>query len=397
MPNQENGKFLYTIKSDCHYLDECIWKLNFIKENILWINMNISPVNIIHILIVWQSLLFAVVLATPAYNKNKSNLFLSLLLLTLAVHFSYNLLYSNGLYVDVLPQYSCSYGFLYGPLFFLYIKFHLEKNAAMKPRQWLHFVPFFTILIVTAAGFKICKWASLLIFPTMLTYAILSFRELALYAQTIVHVSSKNVDSETKWLKTLSVFMLAIVLVDIFSARVQSIPIFNTQLQTEVVVQVVILCFVSLINYQGLRNPLPFQQISESDIELSKASNAKAPLAKIDVQILQDLVARLDQYMLECQPYLDADLSINAVAASMGVSEKNLSQSINTIVGANFSDYINTYRIEYVRKKLDDDTARSMSIKEVMYESGFNSRSVFNTAFKKKTGFTPSEYQKRHQ
>ncbi|MBK7223520.1 MAG: AraC family transcriptional regulator [Saprospiraceae bacterium] len=359
--------------------------------------MNFSPVNIIHILIIWQSLLFAVVLATPAYNKNKSNLFLSLLLLTLAVHFSYNLLYTNGLFLDVLPRYSCSYGFLYGPLFYLYIQFYLEKDAKLDKWRWLHFVPFFGILVVTAFGYKICKWAGFFIFPAMLAYAFFSFRELALYSRTIPHVSSKSVSSEIKWLKTLSVFMLVIVLLDLLAAQIHIINIFNINVKVEVVVQSGILLFVSLINYQGLKNPRPYQQISESDIALSKASELKVPMAKTDKQALQDLAASLDQYMTETRPYLNPDLNINTLAFNLGVTEKTLSQTINSIMGANFSDYINSYRIEFVRQKLEEDKDRSMSIKEVMYEAGFNSRSVFNTAFKKKTGLTPSEYQKYHQ
>ncbi|MBK7788897.1 MAG: hypothetical protein IPJ54_10035 [Saprospiraceae bacterium] len=45
-------------------------------------------------------------------------------------------------------------------------------------------------------------------------------------------------------------------------------------------------------------------------------------------------------------------------------------------MGSNFSDYINSYRIQFVRQKLEEDKDRSMSIKEVMYEARFNSRSV---------------------
>ena len=183
--------------------------------------MKINPINIIHVLVIWQSLLFAIVLVTPRYSKNKSNKFLSLLLLTLGVHFIYNFLYSNGLYLHILPRYSCCYGFLYGPLFFLYIKFHLEKGATFKPLYWLHFSPFFLILVLTSLGFIVCRYVGILIFPVMLAYSIFSFREIAIYTKTIPHVSSKNFTSETKWLKTISVFMLVIVLLDILQSQIQ--------------------------------------------------------------------------------------------------------------------------------------------------------------------------------
>ena len=359
--------------------------------------MKFNPINIIHVLIIWQSLLIAIVLATPKYNKNKGNKFLSLLLLTLGVHFIYNILYTNGLYLHVLPPYSCCYGFLYGPLFFLYIKFHLEKDAIFRPLYWLHFSPFLSIMILTSLGFFVCIYVGILIFPVMLAYSIFSFREISVYTKTIPHVSSKNFTSETKWLKTISVFMLVIVLLDLLQSQMQFISISHFKIPIEFVVQIGLLLFVSMINYQGLKNPHSFQQISESDIAMSKSVEAKSSLAIIDKKALHELADRLIKYMENEKPYLNPDLNINTLAGALKVSEKTISQTINHIIGTNFSDYINSYRIEYARLKLELDIERLLSIKEIMYDVGFNSRSVFNSAFKKKTGLTPSEYQKSHK
>ncbi len=359
--------------------------------------MKINPINIIHVLVIWQSLLFAIVLATPKYNKNRSNKFLSLLLLTLGVHFIYNFLYTNGLYLHILPPYSCSYGFLYGPLFFLYIKFHLEKGAAFKPWYWLHFSPFLLILILTSFGFIVCRYVGILIFPVMLAYSILSFREIAIYTKTIPHVSSKNFTTETKWLKTISLFMLVIVLLDLLQSQMQYVTVSHFEIPIEVIVQIALLLFVSMVNYQGLKNPQSFQQISQSDIAMGKSSETKSTLATIDKNTLLELANKLEEYMKQDQPYLNPELNINTLASTLGVREKTISQTINHIIGSNFSDFVNSYRIEDARLKLEQDSERSMSIKEIMYDVGFNSRSVFNTTFKNKTGLTPSEYQKRHK
>ena len=104
--------------------------------------MKIESINIIHSLVIWQSLLFAIVLITPKYKKRSENKFLAVFLLVLGMHFIYNVLLSNNLYLNVLPQYSCTYGLLYGPLLFLYIKCHLRKDIDLKLMDLLHFSPF---------------------------------------------------------------------------------------------------------------------------------------------------------------------------------------------------------------------------------------------------------------
>jgi len=143
--------------------------------------MKIESINIIHSLIIWQSLLFAIVLITPKYNKKKENKFLAGFLFVLGVHFIYNVLLSNSLYLNILPKYSCVYGFLYGPLLFLYIKSHLRKNFVIKLLESLHSLPFLTIVMLTLFGVAICNTAKLLIVPVMLFYCFLGFFEVEKY------------------------------------------------------------------------------------------------------------------------------------------------------------------------------------------------------------------------
>ena len=191
--------------------------------------------------------------------------------------------------------------------------------------------------------------------------------------------------------------MLVIVLFDILQSQIPLIYIGQFEIPTEFVVQTCLLLFVSMVNYQGLKNPHSFQQITESDITISKASETKSSLQTIDKKVLQELAEKLEKYMELEKPYLNPDINIKMLAEYMKVSEKTMSQTINHIIGSNFSDFINSYRIEDARSKLEKDTEETISIKEIMYDVGFNSRSVFNLAFKKKTGLTPSDYQKRYK
>jgi len=104
---------------------------------------------------------------------------------------------------------------------------------------------------------------------------------------------------------------------------------------------------------------------------------------------------QLDQHMTEARPYLDADLSVDQLAHQIGVPTRDLSRAINEGLGKNFFELISDYRIAEARRQLER-AEPGTTILEVMYDSGFNSKSVFNTAFKKATGMTPSAYRTRH-
>jgi AraC-like DNA-binding protein len=69
---------------------------------------------------------------------------------------------------------------------------------------------------------------------------------------------------------------------------------------------------------------------------------------------------------------------------------------LNETAGTNFYDFINSYRLERVTEYLKDPKKRDQSILEIAFGAGFNSKSTFNTVFKRKTGMTPTEYRMRH-
>ncbi|MEM1036053.1 MAG: helix-turn-helix domain-containing protein [Pseudomonadota bacterium] len=104
---------------------------------------------------------------------------------------------------------------------------------------------------------------------------------------------------------------------------------------------------------------------------------------------------RLLQYVDGEQSYLDPDLNLANLADKVAMTPRELSELLNQSLGVHFFDFINNHRIQYAQKCLLNDPKRS--ILEILYESGFNSKSSFNTAFKKHTGMTPSAYRSSQQ
>lgn len=104
---------------------------------------------------------------------------------------------------------------------------------------------------------------------------------------------------------------------------------------------------------------------------------------------------RLDRRMAEARDYLDSDISLAQLAARIGTSPQLLSQYLNEALGLNFFDYINGLRVAEVQKLMGDAAMADRPLLDLAFDAGFNSRSTFNAAFKKKTGEAPSQWRKR--
>ncbi|EZH74290.1 hypothetical protein ATO12_15605 [Aquimarina atlantica] len=106
------------------------------------------------------------------------------------------------------------------------------------------------------------------------------------------------------------------------------------------------------------------------------------------------LLDKLTLFMNEKKPFLDGDISLITLANSLDVNPKVLSFVINEHSNKNFNDYINNWRVEEVKKRLNDKAYNHYKMLSIAFDCGFNSKSTFNLAFKKATGLSPSQYKK---
>lgn len=95
------------------------------------------------------------------------------------------------------------------------------------------------------------------------------------------------------------------------------------------------------------------------------------------------------------QPYINMDLTLKDLATALDTYPYYITQVLNTVFNQNFYDFINTYRVEEVQRRLSDPQFKNLTILAVAYDCGFNSKSSFNRIFKQKTGLTPSQYKNR--
>lgn len=114
----------------------------------------------------------------------------------------------------------------------------------------------------------------------------------------------------------------------------------------------------------------------------------------VQTPIPDDLKARLEDLMTRQRVYTESDLNLPLLAEKMEISVHDLSALLNNGYGQNFNQFINTYRITLAKELLLSERHAHLSILGIAFEAGFNSKTTFNTTFKKATGLSPSDWKK---
>ena len=135
---------------------------------------------------------------------------------------------------------------------------------------------------------------------------------------------------------------------------------------------------------ERLRNALRFDPDE-------KVEEAPPKPQTIDPELSQNEKKLLD-WMAEEEPFLNADLTLQDLSAHMKMTAPALSRLINSSQGKNFNDFINSYRVETVKKHLLDEEKKHLSLLAIALDCGFNSKATFNRAFRKHAGMSPSQF-----
>jgi AraC-like DNA-binding protein len=109
----------------------------------------------------------------------------------------------------------------------------------------------------------------------------------------------------------------------------------------------------------------------------------------------KEYMERLDAVMKSGKPHFEPELTLSGLSEKTMIPERYLSQIINDVMGRNFYDYVNEFRIKEAMRLLEKNDS-DMNVLEILLESGFNSKSAFNAVFRKVTGMSPSEYKRKH-
>jgi AraC-like DNA-binding protein len=336
----------------------------------------LQPVNVVQVLY-FALCLYGVLLLlhTPRFKA------LCLLLILESLLMAFNFSEETGFFKQVIlvtPIFTlCT-----GPAFYLFIKHLVYADTKWRRHDFFHFLPALFAIPFTNYTQSVIAVGSF----SLLAYGVISYSLLGKYLRASQQMSSAALDMQLNWLRTMMWIFVVLGVTDTIRLNLQTelnYEILNTwylahHLST-------FFLYACLIGF-ALRQPLLFDGLANFD---DSDSNQK----EHDLSVI--LFQQINQRLTELELFKQPRLSLNDVATNLEIGIKEVSSAVNIGSGLNFCEYINSLRVVEVKRKIDLHSGATLSLLEIGFESGFNSKSSFNTSFKNSTGLTPSQYQRQ--
>jgi len=231
-----------------------------------------------------------------------------------------------------------------------------------------------------------------------LSYMIFTLLLINRYTNTLKEMFAALEKVKLTWLRNITILMLSLLLIFLtenflFLFDINFSHFFN-------LTSVIMAISVYALGYMGLSRSevfssseisTPIKQLYQVDPSNKDASYEKSGLSEEKAtQCQKELLALMKNEEL----FRDNNLTLSKVAGKLNISTHNLSEVINRRIMLNFFDFINSYRVEQVKKDLLAAEKQNLTLLAIAFDAGFNSKSSFNAIFKKHTGKTPSEFRK---
>jgi AraC-like DNA-binding protein len=302
----------------------------------------------------------------------------------------------------------------YPQFLFLYAKYITKQYAKFKRKDLVHFLPTLIGIIIVAIQYdpsisnltelafhyKKLEFTRSFLGISMIVciwlYTLASTRLIYYYKKQ--RSNAYSFDSHTISLTWLFVVVISIFIyfhVMIISTRYDERFFILEHL--ELFRSGTLLIFVYIVSLWGLKQrqlisisrPVSLNKaitFKESDPDRYQKSGLKDDQAEVYLQ-------KLIEYMDKAEAWKDNELSVAKLSEETGIPKHYITQVLNENLKKNFYTFVNEYRTEYAKKLIASEQYEAWSFVAIAYESGFNSKTAFNSFFKKYTDMTPTEYR----
>ena len=366
--------------------------------------------------IIQAALLAALIYFYPKSDRSV-NIFLALYMICFCIPMSIPIIqhyftWQILILIDPIPLLS-------GPFLYFYIR-SFKENITWK-KMWPHLVMFGAYVVLDISLFidfinqfqfssvvpeEVVHHPSSIVRVSfrliqMIAYFFLANHQLRLYKRSIIQLFSETSKINLDWAKGLLngylflvLFMLLIwVLIQTRPEHFALLVMINTAAVTP---------YLYLITFKGTRQPTLWQieqtnkEHVEEEFKIAERVDHAASETKratMSQERSDEIVKKVLETMAGEKLYLQSELALQELADKLQVHAYLVSQAINEGLGKNFYDLVNGYRVEEASRLLSADNDRAAKIIAVAFDSGFNSKTTFNTVFKKFTGLTPSQFR----
>ena len=365
----------------------------------------------ITLVLLFFSVLLSFFLLTVKTRNKIGNRLLAVYFIVFAIHISvffYSRYIEFPLVIEMLRDQIIN---LSSPLLFLYLLSNIYSDFKLRSAHFLHILPFtIGILIFTPRFYGVSESERIIfsenfnaqievkisyVVSTLISlfYLILMFIELNRYKKILIENYANTTSFNYKWLYQLTIVVSSIFAFSQFKQVYKFIGSDVDMLNLmRLLLILVLLVFLFWIVLKSMYQPELFKAIDSKHLfvtdELEKENSVIETNTDVNTQI-----NNLKYFMNEKEPFLDSSLTIQKLALQYGMPARELSILINHHLNQHFFDFITTYRIKKAIQLLENPSNKKLTILEILYDVGFNSKSPFNKAFKKQTGLTPTEYR----
>ncbi|MFC7347333.1 helix-turn-helix domain-containing protein [Chryseobacterium zhengzhouense] len=227
---------------------------------------------------------------------------------------------------------------------------------------------------------------SLILFQALF-YTGLSYFTIRKHQKKIQQFSANTEGIDLNWLEYIILVLLSVNIVYVVY------NLFYNSYSLNLFINLIFLSVIYFVAYYSLkqREIYPVEEKQREELITIEAETEEIKKKLISDDELIRIKNELEKAMAVQKPYLDSELNLIKLSELISVSTHHLSYVINTGFQKNFFQYVNEFRIDHAKKLLKEN--QKLSILGIAYESGFNSKTSFNTTFKKLTNQTPSEFK----
>lgn len=285
---------------------------------------------------------------------------------------------------------------LIGPFLYLYIKSISVRDFQFRVSHLLHLIPFLIFLAIDLLNrdnfplsldnrkhyITYCVQISVILIQFII-YIIIAF----IYSQKLI---KKGIAEKFPKENVNPYWIRNIVIIISFLWLIYALYCIQTYIRVYLAGRVIEALYYSFLSYWILYNELRDQKITSINNFTTRYRSSgltTEDAIKYKTNILE--------YVRKNELYKDHNITLGKLAKNLSLTPHVVSQVINEQLSYNFNDFINSYRIEEAKKMLSNIGMKNITIASIAYDSGFNTLSAFNTAFKKFTGLTPSQFRNR--